>query len=61
MIGDFKLQIKDTESSIEETNNKIADSQKHLTAIIREIDAQDRTPILQALVSEPKLSVFLII
>ena len=58
MIGDFKLQIQDTESSIEQTGNKITDSQKYLAAIIREIDEQDRTPLLQTMVTEPKLSVF---
>jgi len=58
MIGDFSVQIVDTESSIEETGNKITDSQAHLAAIIREIDESEQTSLVQTLVAEEKLSDF---
>jgi septal ring factor EnvC (AmiA/AmiB activator) len=58
MIGDLKIQISDTRDSVQNTNNQIADSQKHLTTIIRAINETDQTPVVESLLSEAKLSDF---
>jgi len=58
MIGDFSLQINDTESSIVETGNKISSAQANLAAIIREIDESEQMPLVQNLFAEAKLSDF---
>jgi membrane-bound lytic murein transglycosylase B len=58
MIGDFKMQINDTALSIDETTKKIQTSQKYLATIVRAIDEADKTPLVQTLLSERKLSSF---
>lgn len=58
MIGDFKIQITDTQMSIEEKTGKIADSQKYLATIVQAIDEADQTPLIQTLLTEQKLSDF---
>jgi membrane-bound lytic murein transglycosylase B len=58
MIGDLKLQINDTEESVESTTAKIGDSQRYLAAIVRAIDEADQTPLVESLLVEAKLSDF---
>lgn len=58
MIGDLKLQINDTEESVESTTAKIGDSQRYLAAIVRAIDEADQTPLVESLLAEAKLSDF---
>jgi membrane-bound lytic murein transglycosylase B len=58
MIGDLRLQIADTEVSVESTTAKIADSQRYLAAIVRSIDEADRVPLVELLLAEKKLSDF---
>jgi len=58
MIGDLKIQISDTEQSVENTSQKITTSQRYLASIIRQIDEADRTPLVENLIVEKKLSDF---
>ncbi len=58
MIGDLKLQISDTEDSVETTASKIAQEQQYLAAILRSIDRADQTPLIETLAGEKKLSNF---
>jgi len=58
MIGDLKLQISDTEDSVENTNQKIANSQRYLATIVRAINEADQTPLVETLLAEEKLSDF---
>ena len=58
MIGDLKLQISDTEDSVENTEVKIANSQRYLATIVRAIDEADQTPLVETLLVEEKLSDF---
>lgn len=58
MIGELKLQISDTEQSVETTSVQIEISKKHLAAIVRAIDEAERTPLIESLLTEEKLSDF---
>ncbi len=58
MIGELKLQISDTEQSVESTSAQIEVSKKHLAAIVRAIDEADQTPLVETLLAEEKLSDF---
>ncbi len=58
MIGDLKLQISDTEISVESTSAKIRESQKHLAAIVRAIDQADRISLIETILTQRKFSDF---
>jgi membrane-bound lytic murein transglycosylase B len=58
VITDLKFQISDTEKSVQQTSDKIAESQKNLSEIIRVIDQEDKKPLVELLLSEKELSDF---
>ncbi len=58
MIGDLKLQISDTETSVESTSAKIRESQKRLAAIVRAIDQADRISLIETILTQRKFSDF---
>lgn len=58
LIKDLSLQIKDTESSIVKTTDKIYSSKEKLAEILRSINQEDQTPLVEILLSEESISGF---
>lgn len=58
IVKDLRLQIGDTESSIEKTSLKISESTEKLANILRLIYEEDQRSFLEILLTEPKLSDF---
>lgn len=58
IIKDLKIQMGDTENSIEKTSVEIEDLREKLINILRTIHEEDQKPLIEILFSENKLSDF---
>jgi membrane-bound lytic murein transglycosylase B len=58
VISDLKLQITDTEKSVQSTSERIAQSQVNLAGILRTIDEEDKKSLVELVLAEKELSDF---
>lgn len=58
VISDLKLQINDTEKSVQDTSERIAQAQINLAAILRAVDEEDKKSLAELVLAEDELSDF---
>ena len=58
VVKDLGVQIKGTEDSIEKTSLQIKEAKKKLAGVLKLINEEDKTPIIEVLFSEKDLSNF---
>jgi membrane-bound lytic murein transglycosylase B len=58
VINDLSQQISDTDKSVQNTELKIEQNQSNLSDILRSINQEDQRPLVELILTEPRLSSF---